>query len=70
MGELKFFVVIGLIAVGGYFAFFHIDWSKKKGGIDFHERDRPTVIFVPEGTPGAKSWEDIQREQRYRATGR
>jgi hypothetical protein len=65
MGDWKFFALIGIVAVGGYFAFFHMDWNKK-GGLNFREKERPTITFVPEGTPGAKTWDQIQRERKYR----
>ena len=66
--DVKFFAVILILAAAGYFAFFHVDWKKYRGG--FQKRQEPTITFVPEGTPGAKSWEEIQKEDSRRRWGR
>jgi hypothetical protein len=61
VGDLKFFVVMILIAVAGYFIFF-ADINKIKWGAPMKDR-RPTITFVPKDTPGAKTWKEYQEEQ-------
>ena len=56
--DLKYFVLILVVGVGGYFAFFHMDWGKYKGG--FQKRKEPTITFVPEGTEGARTMKEHQ----------
>lgn len=65
--DLKFFVLILVVGVGGYLAFFNMDWGRFKGG--FQKRKEPTITFVPEGTPGAKTFKQIQDENAQRARG-
>jgi hypothetical protein len=62
--DLKCLAVIVILAAGGYFAFFHIDWKKYSRGF---QRQEPTITFVPEGAPGAKTWKGIQDQNRQRA---
>ena len=64
--DLKFFVLILVVGVGGYFAFFHMDWGKYKGG--FQKRKTPTITYVPEGTEGARTMKEHQ-EAQARAKG-
>ena len=64
--DLKFFVLVLVVGVGGYFAFFNMDWGRFKGG--FQKRKEPTITFVPEGTEGARTLKEIN-EGEARAKG-
>jgi hypothetical protein len=61
VGDLKFFVLMILIAVGGYLVFF-ADLSKINWGGPSKDRT-PTITFVPKGTPGALTWEEYQEKR-------
>ena len=64
--DLKFFALVLIVGAGGYFAFFHMDWGKYKGG--FQKRKEPTITFVPEGTEGARTMKE-HNEAEARAKG-
>ena len=66
LSDCKLFIIIGVIALAAYLLFLspvNTMFSNMDGEIDF-DRDKPTIQFVPEGTPGAITWEEY-KEQRH-----
>jgi hypothetical protein len=65
MGTLKLLALM-LIAGGAvyFLCFSDFKWSQKQGGLQ--RQKEPTITFVPKGTPGAKTFEEWQNEQRLK----
>ena len=60
---MKFFVVIGLLAAGAYW--FLMNEFKGKNW-NLQTQREPTITFVPEGTPGAITFEEYTRKRYER----
>jgi hypothetical protein len=62
MSELKLLFLVGFMGLAFYGIFKWVD-SKDTRPTYKGPPKQPTISFVPPGTPGAKTWEQLQRER-------
>lgn len=62
MSELKLFIVIGLLALGVFGTY---QWLSNTKVPYRPPPPTPTITFVPKGTPGAKTLDELN-DERFR----
>jgi hypothetical protein len=72
--DFKFFAIVGLALVVGYFLVTSEYSNKKNWARNAPPPPEPTIQFVPKGTPGARTMQQISEdkayEQRVKSQGR
>jgi hypothetical protein len=60
-------IVLFLLLLGGGYYFLSKEFTSRKNWQTYSRpREEPTIKFVAPGTPGAKTWQEIQQEQADR----
>ena len=65
MSDLRLFLLIGVMGLAVYGIYRWVD-SPDTRPVYRGPRPQPTIRFVPKGTPGAKTLEELRREQSGR----
>ena len=62
MSDLRLFILIGVMGLAVYGVYRWVD-AKDTRPVYRGPPPQPTIRFVPKGTPGAKTFEELQRER-------
>jgi hypothetical protein len=61
---MKLWILVAVVAIAVYGSVIQWEKSQPVKGVQVHQK--PTIVFVPKGTPGAKTLDEINREELER----